>query len=348
MRTRAIGATRTSRRMNRRTVSSRSSSEEPTTSTRSPAGVETVRAATRTGSASPGTSSTSANDLERASRRAVASSSTGVVPTCSVSPTTAPCSSSTCTKRACRSSVAIVPTPPVAPATRGASSPALPCSPSFTASSSDVPRRYRRKEPRPASTIAIARANASVRRRRIGIRFTAKLRPPRAAAGSRPHARSRANCDRTAGRSSPAGSGRRRRRRSSGSRRRSPRRARAGTRARARPPAAHERLEERELLPRERDLRFSPPDLPGRRVEPEVADLEPHRSLGRSAAHERAQPREQLGEREGLREVVVGACVEPRHPVVDRVPGREHEHRRPDAVLAPATTDARRRRPPAA
>ena len=38
-----------------------------------------------------------------------------------------------------------------------------------------------------------------------------------------------------------------------------------------------------------------------RRVEPEVAHLEDHGTLAATAPHERAQPREELGERERLR-----------------------------------------------
>ncbi len=44
--------------------------------------------------------------------------------------------------------------------------------------------------------------------------------------------------------------------------------------------------------------------------EAQVADLDDRLTLDRPAAHERAQPRRQLRERERLREVVVGAAVD--------------------------------------
>jgi hypothetical protein len=62
----------------------------------------------------------------------------------------------------------------------------------------------------------------------------------------------------------------------------------------------------------------------------------------RRAAGERAQPCEQLVERERLDEVVVGAAVEPGDPVRDRVARGQHQHRRPDACGAqpPARLEA--------
>src|SRR5262249_37530676 len=103
---------------------------------------------------------------------------------------------------------------------------------------------------------------------------------------------------------------------------------------------AHERLEKSELLGGQLDLGVGPPDLARRRVEPKVADLELDRSLGGAATRERPQPREQLREGERLRQIVVGASIEPCDAVLDRISRREHEHGRPHTVLAPATADA--------
>ncbi len=93
---------------------------------------------------------------------------------------------------------------------------------------------------------------------------------------------------------------------------------------------AHERLEQDELLGRQLDLDLAPPDAMPGRVEPEVADGELGRARLRSTASEGAQPREQLAEREGLAEVVVGTRVEALDSIVDRVTRRQHQHRCPD------------------
>ena len=70
------------------------------------------------------------------------------------------------------------------------------------------------------------------------------------------------------------------------------------------------------------------------RVQPQITDLEHGRPLRGCPAGESAQPREQLLEREGLREVVVRARIKAADPVVDRVTRREHQHRGPDSALA--------------
>ena len=57
------------------------------------------------------------------------------------------------------------------------------------------------------------------------------------------------------------------------------------------------------------------------------------------AAQQRAQAGEQLAQREGLDQVVVGARVEAGHAVVDRVARGEHQHRRAVAGLAHAPAD---------
>jgi hypothetical protein len=64
------------------------------------------------------------------------------------------------------------------------------------------------------------------------------------------------------------------------------------------------------------------------RVDHEVADRDGAGGERGAAAEQAPQPRQQLGERERLREVVVGAAVEAGHPVGDGVARGEHEHRR--------------------
>ena len=99
---------------------------------------------------------------------------------------------------------------------------------------------------------------------------------------------------------------------------------------------AHEQLEHRELARRELELGLAAPRAMRRRIEPQVADLDRRRPLARRPPHDRPQPGEQLGERERLRQVVVGAGVEPVDPVADRVAGRQHQHRHPHLALAQA------------
>ena len=82
------------------------------------------------------------------------------------------------------------------------------------------------------------------------------------------------------------------------------------------------------------DLRPVSPRLPGGRIEAEISHLQQGGTLGRATPHERAKPREQLGERERLQQVVVGAGIEPGDAILDRIARREHQHRRPDAPLA--------------
>ena len=106
------------------------------------------------------------------------------------------------------------------------------------------------------------------------------------------------------------------------------------------PRTAHQRLEERELLRRELDLDIPAPDLPRRRVESQIPDLDDSRPLRDASARERAQPSVQLRERERLREIVVGAGVESGDAILDASARSQHEHGRPDSVLAPGATHA--------
>ena len=65
-------------------------------------------------------------------------------------------------------------------------------------------------------------------------------------------------------------------------------------------------------------------------IEAHAAGFE--RQVGAAPAQQRAQPRDELGERERLREVVVAARREAGQPVGERVAGGEEEHRRADAA----------------
>ncbi len=85
--------------------------------------------------------------------------------------------------------------------------------------------------------------------------------------------------------------------------------------------------------------------LPPGRVEGEVADAQDVAVVltGDAAASQQcAQPGEELVEREGLHQVVVGARVETRHPVAHLVARGEHQHGGAVAALAelPARSEA--------
>lgn len=92
---------------------------------------------------------------------------------------------------------------------------------------------------------------------------------------------------------------------------------------------AHEHLEQRVLLRRELDLPLAAPHLPGCGIQAEVAHAEHDGPLDRAATRERAQPRQQLTERERLRHIVVSAGVQPGDPVLDGHTGGEHQYRGP-------------------
>jgi len=92
----------------------------------------------------------------------------------------------------------------------------------------------------------------------------------------------------------------------------------------------HERLEQLGLLRRENYLGVAAPRAARRRVETQLTDFEHGRPLDGTPAGQCAKPCQQLGEREGLRQVVVGAGVEPRDAIFDCVACREQKHRRPD------------------
>ena len=88
----------------------------------------------------------------------------------------------------------------------------------------------------------------------------------------------------------------------------------------------HEQLEQVELGLGELERAAAAGGGAAERVEHEVADLERVVVAGDAgAAHQRAQARAQLVERERLHEVVVGAGVEAGHAVGHLVAGGEHE-----------------------
>ena len=91
---------------------------------------------------------------------------------------------------------------------------------------------------------------------------------------------------------------------------------------------AQEHLEEVELDAGEGEAcarRAAP--LAVERSSVEVPDAEQAALALEAAPQQGAQPGQQLGQRVGLDQVVVGAGIEPLHAVVDGVARRQHQHR---------------------
>ena len=81
---------------------------------------------------------------------------------------------------------------------------------------------------------------------------------------------------------------------------------------------AHQIFQQAELAGLEVDPLPGPLHLAGQQVHLEIADRELRLHRGRAApAQQGLDPRQELGEGEGLGEIVVGAGAKPAHPVVD-------------------------------
>jgi hypothetical protein len=89
---------------------------------------------------------------------------------------------------------------------------------------------------------------------------------------------------------------------------------------------AHQELEQCVLLGLELDERAGAPDQPADGVHLQIGDAQ-HALARRAATEQRPQARRQLGQRERLGHIVVGAGVEPRHALVQRILGGEDQHR---------------------
>src|SRR2546423_7929173 len=100
----------------------------------------------------------------------------------------------------------------------------------------------------------------------------------------------------------------------------------------------HEELEQRELGARELDRIAVAPHLTRPRVELQVGEAKNLVGAVGGPAQQRADPGDELLQGERLRHVVVGARIEPGHPVLDLVAGRQHQHGH--TVSRPAQTPA--------
>src|SRR5205823_15120174 len=108
---------------------------------------------------------------------------------------------------------------------------------------------------------------------------------------------------------------------------------------------AEEELEEGELGAGELDRVAPTPNLARPRLELEVAEPQGSVAAVRRSPEQRTQARQELREREGLRQVVVRACVETRDAAVDLGASGQHQDRNlvarganPPADLEPVYT----------
>ena len=81
-----------------------------------------------------------------------------------------------------------------------------------------------------------------------------------------------------------------------------------------------------ELLGRKRDALPAAGGGAGGAVHPQVPHGDDVADLVAAAADQHPQPGQQFGQRKGLDEVIVGAAVQPAHPVLDPVPRGQQQH----------------------
>ena len=93
-------------------------------------------------------------------------------------------------------------------------------------------------------------------------------------------------------------------------------------------------LEQPELATGEVDRAIAPHDPPRHEVHLQIGDFQPEHVRRAAAAQQRADPREQLGKRERLHEVVVRAEIKSEDAILDAVASGEDQHRCVDGPLA--------------
>ncbi len=106
--------------------------------------------------------------------------------------------------------------------------------------------------------------------------------------------------------------------------------------------ALQQGLQQGPLTARQGDRLAVQPEPLGRRFEPQAAVLDHRRGAAGGAAHQGVQAGHQLVQVKGFHQVVIGAGVQSRHPVLDAVPGGEHQHR----LVPPQAAPARQQRQP--
>jgi hypothetical protein len=93
------------------------------------------------------------------------------------------------------------------------------------------------------------------------------------------------------------------------------------------PEAPHHLLEDRQLSAGQAGGVPADRQLSSDRIETNVAGLECHSQHGTWTAQERLDPGHKLGHSERFGQIIVGSGIQPRHPVLDRVPRRQDQDR---------------------
>ena len=96
----------------------------------------------------------------------------------------------------------------------------------------------------------------------------------------------------------------------------------------------HEFHEQLELATGEVDRTIAANDSPCDEVHFEVGDFEPKDLRRTTAAQERANPREQLRQRERLHQIIVRSAIQSKDSILDAAARRENEHRCLDVPLS--------------
>src|SRR6266545_3800755 len=107
------------------------------------------------------------------------------------------------------------------------------------------------------------------------------------------------------------------------------------------PGVTHQKLQERELARREIYDTIVLRDPARQRIERDASDFERGVFVSQlGTADEGMHARQQLGQIEGLRDIIIGAAFEPAHARLELIFRREQQHRRRDAAFAQLGDDA--------
>ena len=97
---------------------------------------------------------------------------------------------------------------------------------------------------------------------------------------------------------------------------------------------ANEELEQRKLFRRQLDLSTAATNAMRSKIDLEIGDCRDFGQRSWSTSRKRIQTRDELAEGERLREIVVGAGIEPAYAIIDGVAGGQHQNGGADTALS--------------